>query len=194
MSGTHTGTKRAAEPDPPSPSSPSPSESHITHGGGGGGGGSGGGGGGLHGITAAQKAFHFLDGPADVLNASTACRRWRKLACAGSVWRAKAEREGILDKAEAFEVEVPAAAEGGSLEDEGAASMAFYARVFMLKVRGGLHDGGREGGPVLLSASPPLKVRGELHDGGREGGPVLVSVSPLLAPTPPPLPPCRGTR
>ena len=170
MSGTHTGTKRAAEPDPPSPSSPSPSESHITHGGGGGGGGSGGGGGGLHGITAAQKAFHFLDGPADVLNASTACRRWRKLACAGSVWRAKAEREGILDKAEAFEVEVPAAAEGGSLEDEGAASMAFYARVFMLKVRGGLHDGGREGGPVLLS------------------------VSPLLTPTPPPLPPCRGTR
>ena len=142
MSGTHTGTKRAAEPDPPSPSSPSPSESHITHGGGGGGGGSGGGGGGLHGITAAQKAFHFLDGPADVLRASTACRRWRELACAGSVWWVKAEREGILDKAAAFEVEVPRVAEGGSALDEETASMAFYARVFVLKARGRLSHGG----------------------------------------------------
>ena len=36
-----------------------------------------------------QGAFHFLDGPADVLSAATACRRWRALACADSVWRAK---------------------------------------------------------------------------------------------------------
>ena len=97
-------TKRAAETDPPSSSSSSsaPSESRTAHGGGGGGGG-------LYGTPAAQKPFLFLDGPADVLRAATACRRWRELASAGSVWQAKAEREGILDKAAAFEVE-PAAA------------------------------------------------------------------------------------
>ena len=64
-----------------------------------------------------QRAFHFLEGPAEVLSASTACRRWRELACAGSVWRIKAEREGILDKAKAFEIEVPL------LEDEEAGVM-----------------------------------------------------------------------
>ena len=32
----------------------------------------GGGGGGLVGVAAVQKAFHFLDGPADVLHAATA--------------------------------------------------------------------------------------------------------------------------
>ena len=137
------GTKRAAETDPPSSSSSSsaPSESRTAHGGGGGGGG-----GGLYGITAAQKAFLFLDGPADVLHAATACRRWRELACADSVWQAKAEREGILDKAAAFEVEVPAALDGGGgggggvaapghEEGSGAAWLAFYARVFALEVR-----------------------------------------------------------
>ena len=144
MSGMQ-GTKRAAEIDPPSSASsasaPS-SESHTSHGGvvvvGGGGG--------LYGITAAQKAFLFLDGPADVLRAATACRRWRELAGAGSVWQAKAEREGILDKAAAFEVEVPAALDGGGgggggvaapghEEGSGAAWLAFYARVFALEVR-----------------------------------------------------------
>jgi len=146
MSGTQ-GAKRVAEPDPSSSSS-STSRVRSTHGvdgsGGSGGSGGGGGGGGLYGITAAQKTFHFLEGPADVLSASTACRRWRELACAGSVWRVKAEREGILDKAAAFEVEVPwsqeeeaGAQEGGhSLEDEGTAAMVFYAHVFVLKVRG----------------------------------------------------------
>ena len=111
----------------------------IGSGGGGGGGGSGGcggGGGDLFGITAVEKVFHFLDGPVDVLSASTACRRWRELACAGSVWRVKVEREDILDKAAAFEVEVP---EDGLLEKEETAAMAFYARVFALKVRGSLH-------------------------------------------------------
>ena len=93
-----------------------------------------------------QGAFHFLDGPADVLSAATVCRRWHALACAGSVWWVKAEREGILDKAAAFEVEVPMVQEG-SLEDEDEerATMAFYARVFVLKVRGRLsvsHGGG----------------------------------------------------
>ena len=111
---------------------------------------------GLAAMAAVQNAFQFIKEPVDVLSASTACRRWRELACAGSVWRAKAEREGILDKAAAFEVEVPRVAEGGSALDEETASMAFYARVFVLKVRGGLHDGEREGGHVLVSVSPPL--------------------------------------
>ena len=137
------GTKRAAEPDPPSSSSsstpPAPSESRSSHGHGGGGAD-----GGLYGITAAQKAFHFLDGPADVLHAATACRRWRELAGAGSVWQVKAEREGILDKAAAFEVELPAAAEvdggggGASEHEEGTGAwLAFYARVVALEVRRG---------------------------------------------------------
>ena len=33
----------------------------------------------LTGMGAVQYAFHFLDGPADVLRASTASRRWREL-------------------------------------------------------------------------------------------------------------------
>ena len=101
----------------------------------GGTGGGGGGGAGLCGITTVEKVFHFLEGPAQVLRASTVCRRWHELACADSVWRVKVEREGISDKAKAFEVEAPPPAqEGALLEDEGTASMAFYARVFVLKV------------------------------------------------------------
>ena len=34
-----------------------------------------------------HHAFHFLHGPADVLRASTASRRWRELACDDAVWR-----------------------------------------------------------------------------------------------------------
>ena len=149
MSGTQ-GVKRATEPGPSSSSS---SKSHRVHddddgggggsGGGGGGGdggggagsGGGGGGAGLCGMTAVGKVFHFLEGPATVLRASTVCRRWHTLACAGSVWRVKLEREGILDKAKAFEIEVPPLVqEGAVLEDEDMASMAFYARVFALEV------------------------------------------------------------
>ena len=93
------------------------------------------GGGGLCGMTAVGKVFHFLEGPAPVLRASAVCRRWRELACAVSVWHVKLEREGILDKAKAFEIEVPPLVnEGALLEDEETASMAFYARVFALKV------------------------------------------------------------
>ena len=103
--------------------------------GGPGGQGGGPGGPGLRGIAAMEKVFHFLEGPSHVLRASTVCRRWHELARAGSVWRVKVEREGILDKAAAFELEVPGlAAEGGLLEDEETASMAFYAQVFALKV------------------------------------------------------------
>ena len=128
----------ATEPEPSSSS-----ESRCTHDDGGGGGdtgdtgGGGGGGGGpsLCGIAVMEKVFHFLEGPMHVLRASTACRRWHELACAGSVWRVKVEREGILDKAKAFEIEVsPLVLEATSLEDEATASMAFYARVFALKV------------------------------------------------------------
>jgi len=89
-----------------------------------------------------EKVFHFLEGPVHILSASTVCHRWHELACADSVWRVKVEREGILDKAALFEVEVPPLVqegmegmEGTSPKDETAASMAFYARVFALKVR-----------------------------------------------------------
>ena len=57
-------------------------ETKRRRGGGGNDGGTGGGTGGGHGlgsltgIGAVQHAFHFLDGPADVLRASTASRRW----------------------------------------------------------------------------------------------------------------------
>ena len=163
------GTKRAAEQDP------EPFNHGISGGGsgggesGGGGGGGDDGGGGLYGITAAQKAFLFLDGPADVLRAATACRRWRELACAGSVWRAKAEREGILDKAAAFEVEAPAVAEGGLLENEGTASLAFYARVFVMEVRGRLPRGGGRGaggGRIHLTTAPPAAPPRPSHCAG----------------------------
>ena len=94
-----------------------------------------------------QGAFHFLDGPADVLSAATACRRWRALACADSVWRAKFRREKLVEKARLFEVALPAvpSAQGGpaaaaaavavTVKDEAAGvGLAFYARIFALKV------------------------------------------------------------
>ena len=85
-------------------------------------------------MSALEKVFHFLDGPAHVLRASTVCRRWHELACCSSVWRVKVEREGILDKAKAFEIDAPPVPEGAWLEDDETSSMAFYARVFTLKV------------------------------------------------------------
>ena len=94
-------------------------------GGGNGGGGCNGGTGGGHGlgsltgIGAVQHAFHFLDGPADVLRASTASRRWRELACADAVWRPKAVREGMVEKAGVFEVVLPGAAAAAATGDEG---------------------------------------------------------------------------
>ena len=107
----------------------------------------------LTGLAAVQGAFHFLPAPADVLRAAAACRRWRELACADSVWRARFEREGLVDKARLFEVALPlvppvqgGGAEGGgggngtttaSERDELAGvGLAFYAQVFALKVRG----------------------------------------------------------
>jgi len=110
---------------------------------GGGGGGNGNNGGTLTGMAAVEQVFHFLDGPADVLRSATACRRWRALACADSVWRAKFRREKLLEKARLFEVALPAvpSAPGGAaaaavavVKDEAAGvGLAFYARIFVLK-------------------------------------------------------------
>ena len=106
---------------------------------------------GLTGLAAVEGVFHFLPTPAGVLRAATACRRWRELACADSVWRARFEREGLVGKARAFEVALPlvpvqgGGAEGGgggngtttaSERDELAGvGLAFYAQVFALEVR-----------------------------------------------------------
>ena len=106
----------------------------------------------LTGMAAVEQVFHFLDGPADVLSAATACRRWRALACADSVWRAKFRREKLLEKARLFEVALPpvpggqgqggaaasssaAAVAAALVKDEAAGvGLAFYARIFALKV------------------------------------------------------------
>ena len=114
----------------------------------------------LQGIAAVGRAFLFLDGPANVLSAATACHRWRTLATADSVWRAKAVREGMIEKAGVFEVPLPAAAaaaaaaatEGEASDGGGGSSsssstsaaapkdklagvgLAFYAQIYVLKV------------------------------------------------------------
>ena len=150
-------------------------------GGGGGGGGDGGGGGGgsLIGIAGAQgalNAFDFLPTPADVLSAATACRRWRELARADSVWRARFEREGLVDKARAFEVALPAVSDGGAAGGGGGGGsssrsssaaaeqedeligvgLAFYVQVFALKVMGGAQVLRTAQGASTVSISPPL--------------------------------------
>ena len=96
----------------------------------------------LIGMAVVERVFHFLDGPAEVLHAATACRRWHELATADSVWRVKARREGMVEKAGVFEVALPAVAGSSSTssaaaeeEDEAAGvGLAFYAAVFVLKV------------------------------------------------------------
>ena len=97
----------------------------------------------LIGITIIQYAFHFLEGPAIVLHASTANRRWRERATGEAVWRVKFEREGMREKAGPFEGAVPGAGGGGSssgssaaAEEAGRVDLAVYARVFVLKVSG----------------------------------------------------------
>ena len=87
----------------------------------------------LTGIAVVRRAFLFLDGRAEVLRASTANHRWRELATADSVWRVKAKREGMVEKAGVFEVALPSVA--AEEEDEAAGvGLAFYAAVFVLKV------------------------------------------------------------
>ena len=150
------------------------------HGAGGSGGSNNGGdnGGALTGLAAVQGVFHFLPTPADVLGAATACRRWRELACADSVWRARFEREGLVEKAGVFEVALPVAeggegGEGGSSSNSAAAAserdelagvgLAFYARVFALEVRGTTQvarPGERRGrAPASSSLAPAVAAR-----------------------------------
>ena len=102
------------------------------------------GGGSLTGMAAVEQVFHFLDGPADVLRAATAGRRWCALACADSVWRARFRREKLVEKARLFEVALPpvpvrggqggaaaAAAAAALVKDEAAGvGLAFYALLF----------------------------------------------------------------
>ena len=96
----------------------------------------------LIGMAVVELAFHFLDEPADVLHAATACRRWHELATADSVWRVKARREGMVEKAGVFEVALPAVASSSSSaaaeeeddEELAGVGLAFYAQVFVLKV------------------------------------------------------------
>ena len=118
----------------------------------------------LTGMDVVHHAFLFLDGPADVLRAAIACQRWRELACADAVWREKAVREGMVEKARVFEVALPAATTVGSggggsdginsgrdasstFSSSGAATatkkegenlaglgLPFYAQVYVLKV------------------------------------------------------------
>ena len=75
--------------------------------------GSGGGSSNLTGMAAVQHVFHFLHGPADVLRAATAGRRWRDMAHADAVWRIKFKREGMEEKAGVFEVALAGAGGGG---------------------------------------------------------------------------------
>ena len=94
----------------------------------------------LTGMAVVELAFHFLDGPPDVLRAATASRRWHELATADSVWRVKARREGMVEKAGVFEVALPVVADGAAAADEeedkelAGVGLAFYAEVFVLKV------------------------------------------------------------
>ena len=147
-----------------------------------------------------ELAFHFLDGPADVLHAATASRRWHELATADSVWRVKARREGMVEKAGVFEVALPATAggegggvgggsgDGGGSSGGGASSsshaeeeedkelagvgLAFYAQVFMLKV--GLAWRGLRGRVSALTTTTTARTRchplAGVQDEGRELG------------------------
>ena len=140
--------------------------------------------------VAIEQIFHFLDGPADVLSAATACRRWRALACADSVWRAKFRREKLVEKARLFEVALPpvpgakggaasaaaaaataAAAAAPVMKDEAAGvGLAFYAQIFALKVAR----------VIVLRNVRAVIVTHASHQ--------------RLSHSPPPPPLCRGTR
>ena len=118
----------------------------------------------LAGISTVQLAFHFLQGPADVLSAATACRRWRELARADSVWRVKFKREGMVRKARLFDVALPAVGGSVGFSSSSAASehgeairadLALYAQVFALKVSYGTTQLARKRA-LAAPASPPL--------------------------------------
>jgi len=79
----------------------------------------------LTGTTALHNVFPFLDGPAEVLSASAVCRCWYKLATNNVLWKIKFEREGMAEKARAFEIVKPPTTGG----------LSFYSQVFTLKVQ-----------------------------------------------------------
>ena len=89
-------------------------------------------------MAVVKTTFHIPDGLDDALRASTACRRWHELATADSVWRVKARREGMVEKAGVFEVALPSSSSSGAAEEEedeaAGVGLAFYAAVFVLKV------------------------------------------------------------
>ena len=91
-------------------------------------------------MAVVELAFHFLDGPADVLHAATASRRWHELATADSVWRVKARREGMVEKAGVFEVALTVVADGAAAADDeedkelAGVGLAFYAQIYVLQV------------------------------------------------------------
>ena len=70
-------------------------------------------------IAAVQHAFKYLEGPEQVLRASTASRRWRVLGTGDGLWAEKFEREGMRHKAVRFEVALPAADTGSSSSSSG---------------------------------------------------------------------------
>ena len=125
---------------------------------------------GLTGLAAVEGVFHFMPDPADALRAATACRRWRELACADSVWRARFERESLVEKARAFQVALPpvpvqgGAAEGGGggnstttapeRDELAGVGLAFYAQVFALEVRGEGYNVGSLRGHARASRAP----------------------------------------
>ena len=103
------------------------------------------------------------------------------------MWHVKLEREGILDKAKAFEIEVPPLVnEGALLEDEETASMAFYARVFALKVAFSCHAARTvplrvthashspplESAPATTVAAQGYKMRDETYESMRDRNPI----------------------
>ena len=131
----------------------------------------------LTGMVSIGLVFHFLDSPAEVLSAATACSRWRALACADWVWRARFRREKLLEKARAFEVALPPVPSGGQGQGGGGAAfggsssiaaatvserdeltgvgLLFYAQVYVLQVRGAALRNTLRGPPYVF-ASPPL--------------------------------------
>jgi hypothetical protein len=97
----------------------------------------------LTGISAIENVFHFLEDALDLIAAVISCRRWREFVHADSLWRARFEREGMMEKARLFEVALPAV-EGSSSSSGAAAAehdewarvgLTFYVQVFLLKVR-----------------------------------------------------------
>ena len=120
-------------------------------------------------ITCIQNAFDYLDGPAPVLNASLACRRWRELATADMVWRAKFERDRMREKMGRFEVDVPVGR-----------PLWMYRDVFSLKgYQLQNQSGGPGGGPITYVEDGIRTAVEAVHfypAAARAYGPIAVSV------------------